>query len=404
MLHREKYLEYRKRSVLALAQGCLTNSKHPKCFVDGVYPTTLVRSQGCYTWDVDGNRYIDFICSLGVNLIGAGNETIKKEIALQLDKGTVFSLGSKLELEFAEKIKEYFPYIEKVKVLKSGSEGCAAAVRIARAYTKKSVVVSEGYHGWHDEFTSLTPPANGVPKIFTEIRQLRDGRFPDAACIIVEPVITDISTLRIENLKRLRRFCDENGALLIFDETITALRFPGLSFSNWSGIRPDITVMGKSLGGGLPLTIVGGKAEVMDSDYFVSSTFAGDTTAMAASLALLNIVKGERRIDKMWDDGSRFLEQFNKLNPDLIQIVGYPAFGKFVAKDDLTKALFMQLCVRAGVLFHPVSWFWNWHHNDEARDVLEICKCALHLIAHGEAQLEGVLPVSPQSQRSRDDV
>ena len=401
-LKREKSEELRKRSLSAIAQGTLTNSKHPMSFVQGVYPTHVDRSEGCFLYDVDGNRFVDFVCSLGANLIGAANPKINHAITEQIKKGSVYSLASRLEVELAEKIQGLFPYIERIKIVKSGTEGCSAAIKIARAFTERKLIISEGYHGWSDEFTSLTPPARGVlVDNYKDISVLGDDAYAVAAAFIIEPVITDITGTRLENLKRIRKYCDETGALLIYDETITGLRFPGLSVANWCGIRPDLTVMGKSLGAGLPLTIVGGRKDVMDCEYFVSSTFAGDCAAIAASLELLNILKGDITIDRIWNDGERFLKSFNSINPDVIKIVGYPTRGAFISKDEITKALFMQECVKAGVLFHPVSWFWNFKHNEEAFDVLKICEAVIHLIEHGQVQLQGALPKAPFSQRAR---
>lgn len=271
---------------------------------------------------------------------------------------------------------------------------------------KQFLILSEGYHAWHDEFTSLTPPANGVPPVFDYIEKLDHRLFEchieEAAAVIVEPVITDYSNERIAWLRRLRDLCTKFDTVLIFDETITALRFPNLSVANWCGVRPDITIMGKALGAGFPLSVVGGNKDIMDSDYFVSSTFAGDTISMKASMALLDILKGEGIVDRMWLDGEKFVTEFNKINPEIIYLEAYPTRGVFKAKDELTKALFMQLCIKAGVLFHPTSWFWHYKMNEESFDVLEICRAAVHLIEHNQVELEGEIPVQPFSQKVRE--
>ena len=136
-------LNWDKRRREIIAQGALTNSKRPESFVKGVYPTTITKTDGAFSYDISGNRYRDFICSLGVNLIGFNNRRILDAVTKQLEKGNVFSLGSDVEVEFGEKIKSIFPYMEKIKVLKSGSEGCSAAIRIAIAYqqSKRKIVV-----------------------------------------------------------------------------------------------------------------------------------------------------------------------------------------------------------------------------------------------------------------------
>jgi glutamate-1-semialdehyde 2,1-aminomutase len=194
---------WKQRARLSIAQGALTNSKRPEVFVEGPTPTHASRAKGCYLFDDKGRRYIDFVCGLGTNLFGCAHKEINDAVKMQLDQGALYSLGSTLEVEFAEKIQALFPFVERIKVLKSGSDGCSAAVRIARAYTGMEGVVSEGYHGWHDDFVSLTPPAIGVPEGEHYDGNKRDwiaAYHPNwswfangLAAYIVEPVITDCS-------------------------------------------------------------------------------------------------------------------------------------------------------------------------------------------------------------------
>lgn len=139
----EKNKEFERRSRAVIAGGALTNSKRPESFVKGVYPTHIKSGKDCYLFDVDGNRFVDYICALGSNLLGYANREIDLAVRAQLEKGTVYSLGSDLEVEVAEKLQGYFPFLERMRFLKTGSEACAAAVRIARAYqqSKRKIVV-----------------------------------------------------------------------------------------------------------------------------------------------------------------------------------------------------------------------------------------------------------------------
>lgn len=400
-MNHENLVSFRQRSDRYIAQGALTNSKRPSCFVDGVYPTHFNRAQGCYLWTPDGKRYIDFVCGLGANLLGYARKEINEAVKSALDKGNLYSLASTIEVDFAESIHNYFPLIEQIKVLKSGTTGCDAAIRIARAHTKKSLVYSDGYHGHSDDFVSLTPPACGVPGKRDWIHKYEAGVYlKDAAAVIVEPVITDYSQQRIEELKALRAECTLYGALLIFDCTITALRFPGMSFSQWSGIKPDLIVMGKALGNGLPISIVGGSAKIMSgSEYFISTTYAGDTLPMVAAMKVLPLVK--EGLQAMWDAAERFQTDFNTLAPDTIRLDGYPMRGVLWAKDDLIKALFMQEMCKAGVLFGS-SWFWCEPHSYEAPLVLELVKVVVQKIKNNGVKLEGKLPKKPFAQQQRD--
>jgi glutamate-1-semialdehyde aminotransferase len=249
------------RQRLSLGQGALTNSKRPSCFVEGVYPIAIDWGRGCEVWDTKGKRYIDFICALGTNLIGYGHTEIVDTIFKQVQRGILFSLGTPQEVYTAERLKGIFPFVDCVKFLKSGSEACTAAVRIARANRpERKLIYSDGYHGWHDEFVSLAPPHYGVMD-HTQIGKLPERLEdidPRACAIILEPVLTDASPTRIEYLRTLRDFCTRHGVLLIFDEIITGFRFPKWSVSTTYGITPDLICLGKAIAGGMPLSVVGG--------------------------------------------------------------------------------------------------------------------------------------------------
>lgn len=387
---------YKNRADLSIAHGALTNSKRPSCFVDGVYPTHMKRGQGCYLWDENGRKYIDYICGLGVNILGYANRDVNNAIIKALGDGSTLSFSSTLEVEYAEDLKAKFPYMDLVRILKSGSEGCSAAIRIARAYTGKNYILSEGYHGWHDEFTSLTEPAYGVPKAsryqILELTLEKLVHCPDVAAVIIEPVIVDYSKARLDYLKEIHEICKERGIVLIFDETITAMRFPKLSFANFTGLRPDLSIMGKALGNGSAISIVGGKREIMDADYFVSSTYSGERSAIAAGLATLkSFTKYDSEL--LWKYGGLFLERFNAIDPDLVRIDGYNTRGVFVA-DTLVKSLFFQECSIAGVLFGS-SWFYNFELHKEIDTVINLCTLVLRAIKRGDVSLKGKLIQKP---------
>lgn len=392
---------WKNRATASIAHSALTNSKRPECFVRGVYPTHLTKARACYVWDDKGKRYIDFICALGTNLFGYANKEINDAVKAQLDLGNLYSLGSTAEVEFAETIQSTFPYCEQIRVLKSGSEGCTAAIRIARAATGKQIILSDAYHGWHDDFVSLTPPAEGVPKPRPWIMPLDrigiPGILSNTAAIIVEPVITAFTPERVQELVQLRELCTKNKVLLIFDEVITAIRFPRLSVANHTGVHPDISIFGKALANGLPISVIGGRAKIMSAPYFVSSTFAGDILPMKAAQVVMRMAKD--RIQEIWDAGQRFLNQFNAIAPDIVRIDGYPTRGVFVGTPE-NKAVFMQEAVKAGILFGP-SWFWCEPHNEEHNFVMKACETILSRMKQGECKLEGEMPVTPFAQKFR---
>jgi glutamate-1-semialdehyde 2,1-aminomutase len=398
----EKSREIYHRSQAVIAHGALTNSKRPECFVRGVYPTHIKRGFGCELWDIDDKRYIDYICALGTNLVGYANHEIHQAVVDQLKFGTTFSLGTELEVQYAERLKGLLPFLEQFRFLKTGTEACAAAVRIARAYTKRSIVVSEGYHGWSDDFVSLTAPANGVPQRGWMLSTATDNQAHEnhIAAYIVEPVITDWSEDRVKQLRELRSLCDKIGALLIFDETITGFRVPGLCVASHFGVEPDLIIFGKACGGGFPLSVLAGKTRIMSEDYFVSSTFAGDTVALRAGMKLLDMLAGEYRLDRLWDEGKVFMSEFNAINPKVAKIEGYPTRGVFKFRDETTKALFFQESCKAGYLVGP-SFFFNFHHAKYTHQAIAMFQTIIGRIANGEVSLEGEMPVLPFAERVR---
>jgi len=391
-----------RRAQESIAHSALTNSKRPETFVFGVYPTHLERGHGCYVTDTQGRQYIDFICGLGTNLLGYNNRHIKEAIQNKLDTGFSLSLSSTMEVEFAEKFKACFPFVDRIRILKSGSDACTAAIRMARAVTGWNLIASEGYHGWHDEFISMTPPAKGIPTHFSEtIGSIHDSwDYDRLAGIIIEPVITDFSDTRMIFLKKLREICNAHDIILIFDETITGLRFPGLSVAVWSGVTPDLIITGKALGGGMPISVVGGKKDVMESDYFVSSTFSGERLSIAAAMETLDLLRTEHPVINIWEQAKIFQDAFNQINPDLIKMEGYPTRGIWKAKDDLTKALFFQECCKARILVGP-SYFWNLNHAELTFELIKTFTAILIKIGNNEVILEGEIPKKPFAETVR---
>jgi glutamate-1-semialdehyde 2,1-aminomutase len=393
---------WRNRAELAIAGGALTNSKRPSSFVEGVYPTHLTRGEGCFVWDTDKKKYIDFICGLGSNLLGYGNQEISRVIADRANQGATLSLGSTIEVEAAEKVKELMPFIERLRFLKSGTDACSAAMRIARTFRGKGEILSDGYHGWSDEFVSLTPPALGVYSEhmiakFESLEQIDH----DTAAVIIEPIVLDASDARREYLHRLRKKCDETGALLIFDEVITGFRVPEFCVAKYFGVTPDLVCLGKAMGGGMAVSAVGGRAEVMEcGEYFVSSTFAGETLSLAASLKAMTLLQTKYDIQYLWERGGYFMERFNSIWPDGIRMTGYPTRGSFSGNPE-TIALFCQEACKGGLLFHPKSWFFNFKHLDLIDQVLNTCQDIMVRIRAGGVKLEGALPVAPFAARLR---
>jgi glutamate-1-semialdehyde aminotransferase len=396
-----------RRAQDCIAQAALTNSKRPSCHVQGVYPTHVARGHGGHLWDHAGRKYLDFICGLGTNILGYGDARVNAAIAAQLPHGASLSFSTHHELETAEKVKELVPFVDAVKFLKSGSEACSAAIRIARAATGRHYVLSDAYHGWHDEFVSLTPPAYGVPNDddgFTraiEPFHKLDQIDSTVAAVIVEPVVTDASDARRAYLQELRKVCTKHGTLLIFDEVITGFRWPRFTVAtNWS-ITPDLICLGKAIANGMPLAVVGGKYAVMNcpDEYFVSSTYAGETLSLVAAKTTMTLLQTKYDLANLWEHGAQFLDGFNAIWPEAVRIEGYPSRGAF--KGDLrARAMFFQEACLAGLLFGP-SFFLSFAHLGEMHGVLDTCRDILGRVKRGEVRMKGELPSSPFAERVR---
>ncbi len=378
-----------------IAQGYLTNSKRPESHIKGVYPTHVSRGQGCYLWDQKGKKYIDFICGLGTNLIGYGNETVANAVHQAARKGPSLSFATHYELDLAEQLKSFFPFIDVVRFVKTGTEACHAAIRVARAFTGQDAVVSEGYHGWTDEFVGLTPPAIGVPKTTHMAKVISyDHNSPIA---IAEPVSTQFSPARKAELETLRK----STKCLVFDEIITGFRFKDYSVSKHWGVTPDIICLGKAIANGFPLAVIAGKKAVLNCDeYFVSGTYCGDLCSLVAASTTLKLIRTKYNLDDLWRAGQRWMDEFNSFWPEKISIEGYPTRGIFKG-DDLTKALLFQECCDAGILFGP-SWFFNFPLMEHGFNCLKTVEEILKKIRFGQVKLRGEMPRSPFAQRVRD--
>ncbi len=394
--------EWKRRASDAISQGALTNSKRPECFVVGPYPTHITRGEGCFLFDTSNKKYIDYVCGLGTNLIGYANPVITKTISDQAALGVLHSLSSTTEVLAAEKIKDKIGFIKKVRFFKAGTEACMAAIRIACAHTERSKILSDGYHGWSDAFISLMPPHLGVPEFshiskFTDLTQITT----EIACVIVEPVITDYSPERLQYLQQLKAKCKSTGTLLIFDEIITGFRFPKWTFSQWSGVYPDIICLGKAIANGMPLAVVGmGQCIGDDKEWFASGSYCGETLSLAVMMKVIDLLTNVYSLDDLWLAGESFQKSFNSIWPEKIRIDGYPSRGVFVG-DDMVKALLWQECVKAGILFGS-SFFYNFRHMDFNDLIINSIKDVIIKIQSGSVKLEGSMPKKPFAQTMRE--
>jgi len=283
----------------------------------GGTPVFIARAKGPYLWDVDGNRYTDFVMSWGPLVLGHAPEAVVKALQAQAELGTSYGAPTELETRLARKVTELMPSVEMLRFVNSGTEATMSALRLARAFTKRDKIVkfSGHYHGHGDMLlvqagsgvaTLGLPDSPGVPRgaaqdtltlPFNDLGAVEElfARFPEEiAAVILEPVAGNMGLVRpragyLEGLRRLTR---EYGALLIFDEVMTGFRVALGGAQAHYGVEPDLTTLGKVIGGGLPVGAYGGRREIMQwvapaGPMYQAGTLSGNPLAMAAGLATL---------------------------------------------------------------------------------------------------------------------
>jgi glutamate-1-semialdehyde 2,1-aminomutase len=287
----------------------------------GGTPRFISRAEGPYFWDADGRRYTDYIGSWGPAIVGHAHPEVVRAVQEAAARGLSFGAPTEGEIEMAEEICRLVPSLEQVRLVSSGTEAAMSALRLARGATGRDLVIKfEGcYHGHADSLlvkagsgllTFGNPTSSGVPEDFArhtmvldynDSQQLEDAfaRIGERiACVIVEPVAGNMNLLpaTAEFLQTMRRLCTEHGACLIFDEVMSGFRVALGGAQSIYGITPDITVLGKVIGGGLPVAAFGGKTEVMRhlaplGGVYQAGTLSGNPVAVAAGLATLKLVQ-----------------------------------------------------------------------------------------------------------------
>ncbi|MDH4123602.1 MAG: aspartate aminotransferase family protein [Thermoplasmata archaeon] len=305
------------------------------------YPFYISRGEGSRIWDVDGNEYLDFLMSQGVLLLGHNNPVIKKAIAEQIEKGMTFALPTEIVAKAARLVNEMMPSMQMMRFANSGTEATMHAIRVARGFTGKDKIAKSegGYHGVHDQVLwSFWGPeeqlgdrsepkacifSKGIPKAYSDLlvpiiyndlegteRILRKNA-DSLAALIIEPVLGSAGCLLPRNnyLNEVAKICKENDILLILDEVVTGFRLGPGGAQKMFGIKPDMTCLGKALGGGMPVAAFGGRREIMETlipnqetwpmSVFHGGTYNAHPAGMAATIAALKIYKQGRFYPKM---------------------------------------------------------------------------------------------------------
>lgn len=319
----------------------------------GGSPLFIQSAKGAYLKDVDGIEYIDLIGSWGPMLFGQAHPSIENAVREALSKGFSFGAPSYNEVLIAEKIVSMIPSIEKVRLVNSGTEATMAAIRLARAYTKRDKIIKfEGcYHGHGDSFliaagsgvaTLGTPDSPGVTvstakdtltAVYNDLSSLRnlfEANPTDISAVILEPVVGNMGLVIPEPgfIEGIQQLCKTYGSLLIFDEVMTGFRLSSSGYQGLTNIQPDLTTLGKIIGGGLPVGAYGGKAEIMNmiapaGPVYQAGTLSGNPLATSAGLAMLNLISEHPEVYDALNQKGKALAEGIRQQLSELQIDGF---------------------------------------------------------------------------------
>lgn len=390
-----------ERAVAVTPHGSQTLSKSYSLQAHGstAVPLFIEKAEGAWVTDVEGRHYLDYPMSLGPVILGHNHPRVIEAVAEQLSKGVLFSLPSPIEIKAAEAVVAAVPSADSIKFVKTGSEACAAAVRIARAHTGRDAIAVGGFHGWHDFYAAVTTRSGGVPRAvgeltlpfrFNDIASLEAilaERGSEVAAVMLEPAAADAPAPGF--LEAVAEATRANGSILIFDEVITGFRWARGGAQERYGVYPDLTVLGKALGNGMPIAAVCGVRAVMEGceDLFVSGTYGGETLSLAAAGAVLGVLEDEPVVDYIWDQGRRLMEgtiraiaeagldgtvlctgeppRFVLSFPRRGEGVGSPTSGW---EDLVAKSIVQQELAKREILFNG-SFFVSYAHTDSDVDL-----------------------------------
>lgn len=366
------------------------------------YPRYMKAARGAHVWDVDGNRYIDYLLGYGPVILGHADPVVTDAVIAELATGHCMApLWSPRQVELAELLTSIVPGAEHVLFLKTGSDATSAAVRLARIFTGRDTIVRSGYNGWHD--WSVPQPA-GVPEstrsktiVFdyhdlASLRRAVDRRVGQVAAVVTMPFEDERTSAA--HLTEIGRIAHSAGALLILDEMRSGFRLALGGAQEYFGVRADLTTFSKALANGYAISAVTGRTEIMAglASTKISSTFFANPADMVAAAVTVSTLRDTDAISRTWSMGERLQNGLASLAAAEglpAQVVGYPplpfmrfTFDDHVLNDIATHAFFVETTAR-GLLLHPShQWFLSAAHTaDDIDATLEGCCAAMRAAA-----------------------
>ncbi len=393
--------------------GTQTNAKRPYPAFDGVMPKFIVRGKGCRVWDMEGKEYIDYRLALGPVTLGYCYDEVDDAVRAQLAHGVLFSMASPIELDLARLIHDMVPNAERVRFMKTGEDANLSNIRIARAYTRRDMILMSGYHGYPDWFATEDSPNNGVPEFMKDyVKIIPWGNCEEAerlitlygeriACVISIPYDFNEDTSG-DYIRFLRAKTREYGILLVLDEVLTGFRLARGGAQEFFGVDADLAGYAKAMANGFPLSTYVGRSEYMETLYRfkMTTTYAGETLSIAAAIATLNIMKREPVHEHLYAMGKRLMSGLETIAKDLgiaAHAAGLPpaSFLKFDHSDpgfhDRLEFVWHRELYREGIFMSP-RWFISYSHKEaDIDETLEKARSALQRARDAEVRERGTI-------------
>ncbi len=388
-----------KEAKKLIPTGGQTFSKGTHSFSENFSPSHAFKGEGNKIMDVDKNVYLDFVMGAQPLILGYADKDVNRAVKKQLDQGSTFSLANQLEIDVAKLLKQHIPSAEQVRFGKNGADATTAAIKIARAFTKREHIAFCGYHGWHDWFIATTDKNLGIPK-FNEklahpfnyndidgLKKIFNTYKKKIACVIMEPITVSnpkcmknstCNSCKSKPCKKnflgeVKKICKKNGALLIFDEVVTGFRYSIGGVQKLFNVKPDLSCFAKAMSNGVPLSAVVGKKKYMKlfNSVFFSFTYGGECLGLAAAKACIKKIHKKKVLNKIYKNGLDFKIKLNNLIKrhglsDLFSCDGHPSRtvltigkSKKLYSPILTKTFIQQELIKSKILwsgYHCITY------------------------------------------------
>lgn len=375
--------------------------------IEDVYPLYASRASGQYLWDVDGNKYIDFILGFGTVVLGHAHEQVTDAVIQELKSGINLSpLWRPAQVELAELLTSSIPNAQMVFLMRTGSDATSGAVRLSRLFTGKRKVVRWGYNGWHDWCCSRlegipqsvlddtsTFTFNSLSSLEQALKEHRD----DVACVIMMPF--EVEEVGVEFLQEAKALTHRYGAVFILDEMRSGFRMALGGAQEYFGISADLATYSKAMANGYAISAIVGRADILRcvGQTHMASTYYANSAEMVAAITTIEILKRTDAIQRIWSLGRRLQKGLSELFEAFsiqAKVVGYPPvpFVVFTAEQSHNKfrdqELFFSETIRRGVFFHPNHhWFVSAAHtNDDIDATLKACRAGCEVVSDGQTR------------------